>query len=65
MNVLLKLLRERYSEFAFTLKKGEVLWELGCFEGHRERWRLRGEKTEIEREMRYLLDAAKDPVLFV
>jgi hypothetical protein len=62
MTVLVNLLRERYSGFVFTLNRGVFLWELRCFEDHRERWCLRGRKTEIEREMRYLLDTARDPM---
>jgi hypothetical protein len=62
MKPLVKRLREVYSGYVFTLNKGVLLWELRCFEDHRERWRLRGKKTEIEREMRYLLEGEMDAV---
>ena len=62
MNKLVKRLRERYSEFVFSLNRGEFLWELRCFENHRERWCLRGKKLEIEREILFLLEAVGDHV---
>ena len=62
MNTLVNLLRERYSGFVFSLNRGGFLWELRCFEDHRERWCLRGKKIEIEKEIRYLLDEVRDPV---
>jgi hypothetical protein len=67
MNKLVDLLRERYSGFAFSIERRRIerrriLWELRCYENHRERWRLRGRKLEIEKEIRYLLDTVRDPL---
>jgi hypothetical protein len=60
MNVLVDQLRERYSAYVFSLNRGGLLWELRCYEDHWERWCLRGGKSEIEREIRYLLETAGD-----
>ena len=52
---LLNSLRERYSKYAFTLKKTGSWWALRCYRNHREKWSVVGRRSEIVNEMEFLL----------
>ena len=52
---LIDILRERYSDCVFSLHRKNALWVLRCYKNQKTWWSLLGKKSEIAREIEYLL----------
>jgi hypothetical protein len=55
MEELIDVLRERYSDCVFSLHRKNSFWVLRCYKNQKPWWSLLGKKSEIAREIEYLL----------